>query len=125
MIRYGEIDAFKTIFERSTQMIMNFPAPLLNTKQIAKTVDITAVKKYLFDFFSDLRPYLPITQGDLDNRAKIALDNFFTRADQKQDAKIFWYAICDFNNSLKVIFATDAKKPADSAGVSNLIQIFI
>lgn len=116
-------------------MIMNFPAPLLNTKQIAKTVDITAeklnkkiaahfgapmnahtlaaVKKFLFDFFSDLRPYLPITQGDLDNRAKIALDNFFTRADQKQDAQIFWYAICDFNNSLKVIFATDAKKPAD------------
>lgn len=25
-------------------MIMNFPAPLLNTKQIAKTVDITAEK---------------------------------------------------------------------------------
>lgn len=107
-------------------MIMNFPAPLLNTKQIAKTVDITAenlkkkiefemcapmnartlaaVKKYLFDFFSDLRPYLPITQGDLDNRAKIALDNFFTRADQKQEAKIFWLAICSFNNSLGKVF---------------------
>ena len=100
-------------------MIVDFPAPLLSEQQIIFIVGKTlnqldkatvkhfgepmnprtfqALKDYLTDFFGDLRPYL-------DARAEKALCKFFTRADQKAEAKIFWLAVCSFNNSLEENF---------------------
>ena len=107
-------------------MIVDFPAPLLSEQQIIFIVGKTlnqldkatvkhfgepmnprtfqALKDYLTDFFGDLRPYMSITQNDLDARAEKALCKFFTRADQKAEAKIFWLAVCSFNNSLEENF---------------------
>ena len=107
-------------------MIMNFPAPLFTGEQISQVANYDAanlnkslfaysgasmntrtfyaVKEYIADFLADLRPYMSITQNDLDARAEKALCKFFTRADQKAEAKIFWLAVCSFNNSLEENF---------------------
>ena len=107
-------------------MIIDFPALLLTKKQVEKAANSAvvnlnkslfaysgasmntrtfyAVKEYIADFLADLRPYMSITQNDLDARAEKALCKFFTRADQKAEAKIFWLAVCSFNNSLEENF---------------------
>ena len=117
-------------------MIVDFPAPLFTDEQIAQAVNSAAadlnkkiaahfgapmnartlatLKDYLFNFYSTLRPHLRLTQKDLDNRAQIALENFFADIKTKKDAEKFWTAVCSFNNSLQNCFATDAKTPADS-----------
>ena len=108
------------------ELIVDFPAPLLSEQQIIFIVGKTlnkldkatvkhfgepmnprtfhALKVYLTDFFGDLRPHLRLTQKDLDNRAKIALENFFTDIETKKDAEKFWLAVCSFNNSLEKVF---------------------